>query len=275
MPASAAYWRTHVLWPALAFGLAFACIFEFDLDRSLAQAWFFDAATQRWLGGGAGAWWAHDLIHTGGRAFVRSFGAIALVTWIISLLSDRWRRWRPEAGFVLCAFVSSIVLVGGLKMITNIDCPWDLEGFGGHRPYVALLADRPDELPRARCFPGAHSSSGFALMCGYFVLRNRSRRQARWALAAGIVAGFVFSAGQEARGAHFLSHDLAAAAVVWFSQLALYQRWQSGLYRKRRASEYPAMPVSRQPMMFREKHSQIPAAKAPTRRGLSGEKSKS
>jgi membrane-associated PAP2 superfamily phosphatase len=34
--------------------------------------------------------------------------------------------------------------------------------------------------------------------------------------------GLAFSIGQEARGAHFFSHDLSAAAIVWFLQLGLY-----------------------------------------------------
>jgi len=120
------------------------------------------------------------------------------------------------------AMLAATLLVGGLKVLTNVDCPWDLAGFGGHNPYIALFADRPNALPRAECFPGAHASSGFALMCFYFAFRDRSRRVARWMLAAAIVIGIAFSIGQEARGAHFLSHDLTSAAIVWFVQLALY-----------------------------------------------------
>ena len=101
---------------------------------------------------------------------------------------------------------------------------WDLIGFGGHNPYVALFGDRPDALPRAQCFPGAHASSGFALFCLYFVFRDNSRRMARWMLAVAIAVGIAFSIGQEARGAHFLSHDVTSAAIVWFVQLALYAR---------------------------------------------------
>ena len=41
-------------------------------------------------------------------------------------------------------------------------------------------------------------------------------------LAAAIAVGITFSIGQEARGAHFLSHDLTSAAIVWFVQLGLY-----------------------------------------------------
>ncbi len=106
--------------------------------------------------------------------------------------------------------------------------PWDLAEFGGDRPYVALFADRPDLLPRAQCFPGAHSSSGFALVCFYFVFRDRSRRAARWALLAAGLVWAVFSLGQQARGAHFLSHDLASLAIVWFVQLLLYARVMRG-----------------------------------------------
>jgi membrane-associated PAP2 superfamily phosphatase len=59
-------------------------------------------------------------------------------------------------------------------------------------------------------------------MCFYFVFRDLSRHAARWALAGAIVVGIAFSIGQEARGAHFLSHDLTSAAIVWFVQLGLY-----------------------------------------------------
>ena len=59
-------------------------------------------------------------------------------------------------------------------------------------------------------------------MCFYFLWRYRSPRLARWGLATGIGVGVMFSIAQEARGAHFLSHDLVSAAIVWFFQLALY-----------------------------------------------------
>jgi membrane-associated PAP2 superfamily phosphatase len=54
------------------------------------------------------------------------------------------------------------------------------------------------------------------------VFRDSSRRLALWMLAAAIAVGITFSIGQEARGAHFLTHDLTSAAIVWFVQLGLY-----------------------------------------------------
>jgi membrane-associated PAP2 superfamily phosphatase len=216
------FWRTHAWWPLLAFVMVFATVELFSLDRSIAENWYFNVQTGRWLGSGPGDWWAHRLLHTGGGFLVRAIGAAAMVVWGLSFARVSLRAWRQPAGFVVVALLLSTAVIGGLKAITNVDCPWDLLGYGGDNPYVALFAHRPDALPQARCFPGAHASSGFALVCFYFLLRDRSLRLARWALAGAIVVGVAFSIGQEARGAHFFSHDLSSAAIVWFLQLALY-----------------------------------------------------
>jgi membrane-associated PAP2 superfamily phosphatase len=216
------FWRTHLVLPAAVFTLLLALVEVFRLDRPIAHALYYNAATQRWLGDGAGAWLARDVIHQGGRWLARALGAAALLAWLATFFVKGLRTWRRTAGFMFAAIALSVGTVGLLKLVTNVDCPWDLSEFGGDRPYVSLFGDRPDSLPRAECFPGAHASSGFALVCLYFALRNRSRRKAHWALAAACAVGVVFSIGQEARGAHFLSHDLASAGIVWFIQLGLY-----------------------------------------------------
>ena len=218
------FWRMHVILPGVGFVLALALLRAFDLDRTISHAVFFDSASKQWLGAADGMWWARDVIHTGGRSLVRLVAAVVLVSWIATFFSERLRPWRRRAGFAFLAVALSTGIVGGLKAITNVDCPWDLAEFGGDRPYVTLFADRPDSLPHAACFPGAHASSGFALVFGYFLLRGRSRRRANWALFGATIVGVIFSIGQEARGAHFLSHDLTAAAIVWFAQLFLYLR---------------------------------------------------
>jgi membrane-associated PAP2 superfamily phosphatase len=216
------FWRNHALWPFVAFALTFALIETLGLDRRIAEAWSFDAASGRWLGSGAGDWWAHRLLHDDGRWLVRGIAALAIVAWAGSFVLDAWRGWRRRAGYVALGMVLAVAVVGGLKAVTNVDCPWDLAGFGGQNPYIPLFADRPGYLPAARCFPGAHSASGFALMCLYFAWRDSSPVLARWGLWAGLALGVAFAVGQEARGAHFLSHDLTSVGLVWFVQLALY-----------------------------------------------------
>jgi membrane-associated PAP2 superfamily phosphatase len=216
------FWRRHAWWPLLTFAVVFGILEVFSLDRVLAREWYFNVHTAQWLGAGSGEWWARGLLHTGGRWVVRGITAAALALWTLSFVIAPLREWRRSAGYILLSMLLAMLIVGGLKAVTNVDCPWNLAGFGGHNAYFALFADRPDALPRAQCFPGAHASSGFALFSFYFLFRDRSRRLARWMLVAAITVGIAFSIGQEARGAHFLSHDLTSAAIVWFVQLGLY-----------------------------------------------------
>lgn len=211
---------THVLLPAAVFACVLGGIALTGADMWLADRVFFDRTTDGWVG--AHSFWANELVHTGGRNLARLIAGAALLVVLASWIWPRTRPWRRGAVYVVLSIVLATGIVGALKHTTNVDCPWDLEQYGGARPYVGLFADRPDALPRARCFPGAHSSSGFALMCFYFLLRDRRPRAAYVALAGGVAMGVVFAIAQEARGAHFISHDLTSAAIVWYILLALY-----------------------------------------------------
>lgn len=216
------FWFIHAAIPLLALIVVIAIAAYGTVDHAVARRWFFDSATSRWLG--ADTWWANQLIHTGGRDAIRALASLALLLLLLSLRVLALRRWRRALGYFVVAIIASTLLVGALKQATNMDCPWDLQSFGGPRPVVHLFADRPDDLPRAACFPAAHSSSGFALMCCYFLLRHRGRAAALGGLGLGLTVGAIFAFGQEARGAHFLSHDLCSALLVWLCCLALY-RW--------------------------------------------------
>jgi membrane-associated PAP2 superfamily phosphatase len=216
------FWRRHALWPGLMFAGLFAIVILGHLDLRIADAFFFSRPANDWIG--AHTWWAVDFIHTGGSWFVRLIGLAALMTLVSGYRLPRLRRWRRDAAYLTLALILVPTVVGALQLVTNVDCPWALDRYGGDRPYVSLLADRPDELPRSACFPGSHSSSGFALMAVYFLLRDSRPRIARRALAGAMLLGTIFSLGQQSRGAHFLSHDLASAAIAWFVLLALWRR---------------------------------------------------
>jgi membrane-associated PAP2 superfamily phosphatase len=216
------FWISHAWIPAAAFAAALFVIAAFDLDRRIADGVFFDAVTGTWIG--ANRWWAVDLIHSGGALLVRIVGLAALSAWAASFFSTRLRNLRSAAGYVVLGLIVVTSTVGGLKQVTGVDCPRDIAAFGGNRPYAPLLAGGPDGQAQGHCYPGAHASSGFALMAFYFALRDRRPRLAGKLLAGAITIGVVFSIGQQARGAHFLSHDLTSAAIAWFLLLALWYR---------------------------------------------------
>jgi len=214
------FWITHGVAPFLVFVVVAALLATTDIDLKISDTWFFDAAARAFPA--RNAWWARDLLHHGGRDAVRLVALGTLLALGASFVGTKRRHWRRPAAYLFTSMVLAVSLVGGLKQLTNVDCPWDLERYGGTRPFVHLFADRPDALPHAACFPGAHSSSGFALVAFYFLLRGRRPAAARVALAGALFIWGAFSFAQQARGAHFLSHDLWSVFLVWFTCLGLY-----------------------------------------------------
>lgn len=214
--------RNHLWVPVLLGAAALAAMAVLDGDRRLAQTFFFDAATQTWRG--AQSFWSNDLLHRGGRNVMRLVAVLAIAGWAASY---RWKVLEPQRrvlGYLALCLAIVPLTVGALKEATNVDCPWSLQGFGGDRPAVHWHQDRPDDLPRAACFPGAHSSSAFALFALYFLWLGTHPARARVALVGVLALGSLFSLGQQSRGAHFLSHDLMSALIAWVICLALYMK---------------------------------------------------
>ena len=211
---------SHLVVPLLTTVALLAVLAALNADHRIAQALFFDDATQRWIG--RDNFWANEFLHRGGRNLMRLIAVLAIVGWVASFYS-RWLKPRRRAlGYLALCLAIVPLTVGALKETTNVDCPWDLQGFGGERPEIHWYQDRPDGLPRAACFPGAHSSSAFALFAFYFLLLTHHPQRARLVLGAVLLIGTAFSLAQQSRGAHFVSHDLVSALIAWLICFALY-----------------------------------------------------
>jgi membrane-associated PAP2 superfamily phosphatase len=214
------FWWSHLQIPFALFVVTATVFAVTPLDEHIARAVFFDAASAHWIG--AHSWVINELLHTAGRWAIRAMVALVLAFWVATFVRRDWRTLRRPAAFLTIAMLLSMGVVGLLKTVTNVDCPWDLVPFGGRFPYVELFADRPDALRAGRCFPAAHASSGYALLALYFVFRERHARLAKLGLGVGLLAGLTFGLAQQARGAHFVSHDLWSAFLVWTTTLSIY-----------------------------------------------------
>ena len=213
------FWWKHARLPLVLFLLLAILLGTTSIDVGIARTFFFDAVQTRWIG--AGNAWIEQGIHTGGRWTVRALVALALVVWARGI-NPSWRDLQRPAGYFALSTVLALGLVGLLKQLTHVHCPWDLTLFGGRYSYAHLFAARPDRLHAGHCFPAAHASSGYALFALYFVFRERSAALARWGLMVGICVGLVFGLAQQARGAHFASHDVWSAFVCWMVALTTY-----------------------------------------------------
>ncbi|MSP87044.1 MAG: hypothetical protein EXR42_06595 [Methylotenera sp.] len=62
-------------------------------------------------------------------------------------------------------------------------------------------------------------------MAWYFAFRDTRPKIASVGLILGLVLGFVMGWAQMMRGAHFMSHNLWTAWLVWMILLAQYLVW--------------------------------------------------
>lgn len=216
---SARFLRSHFAWPLLAVLAASALLMSGGGDQWLADQ-FYRMEGQQWLL--QNAWATRQLIHTGGKWLSATATLLAIVLCFHAWRHERAAAWRWPLLYLVLAVALGTGVVSLLKSVTNMDCPWDLARYGGLREYVGLFATRPQGMPRGVCFPAGHASAGFAWASLYF-MALLVRPAWRWhGLAIGLVAGGVFGAAQQLRGAHFLSHDLWTLATCWTVSLLLY-----------------------------------------------------
>ncbi len=191
----------------------------------LLAAWLaarhVDMAWATWLFHWQGDAWSlkrsvllETVLHRGGRALSQVAWAGLLVATLLHWRSPAATWTRPAARLLLSVFVA-VACVAWLKATTRMDCPWDVVGLGGQRPFVDLFDARPASLGPAACFPAAHAAGGYAWVALYGFFLHVAPRWRHAGLAIGLLAGAVFGLAQQLRGAHFLSHDVASLAVCW------------------------------------------------------------
>jgi len=182
------------------------------LDFRLAQL-FFDPVSNSFPLRISDAldFWGHTIL----KLFTVWILVIAAVVLVVSNWVDALKPWRRALFlFVLMAGCAAFV-VQTLKGVSVHSCPWDINTFGGTAQWFPLFGPIGAMSGSGLCWPGGHASGGFAVMAGYFALRDSKPKLARAILWFSLGMGAVMSLVQMARGAHFLSHNLWSMWLVW------------------------------------------------------------
>ncbi|HEY0878931.1 MAG TPA: phosphatase PAP2 family protein [Zeimonas sp.] len=187
-------------------------------------------------------------LHIQARRALYLFPAIAGLGWMIEswasrratplprrrLAASRARRWR----FVLVALLLAPTAVSLAKQLTDRPCPWDLAEFGGGVRRYGLFEPAPAGSKALACFPAGHASGGFALFAfalaaagagegaggvGSAPAHRRRKAFLAW-FTASAVLGTLLGVVRVLQGAHFVSHVLWSAWLVWLVQWSL-ARW--------------------------------------------------
>jgi membrane-associated PAP2 superfamily phosphatase len=172
---------------------------------------------------GRHSFFLEDILHDRAKQAVIVIGVLAIVGFLLSLLPIRLRQYRRSLGYLVLAMALCTSLVTPLKALTNVQCPWSLQQYGGDQVHTPLLGERPPSDKAGRCWPGGHASSGFSLLALFFMLRDRRPRAASAALIVALTLGAVFSIGRTMQGAHFLSHNIWTLLFDWCISLICYR----------------------------------------------------
>ncbi len=164
-----------------------------------------------------------DVMHGGLKFVVVAVGVALLGGFLLTYIVPQWRIHRRRLLWLLAAMAGGSLSVSFLKHGSALHCPWDLVDYGGYAPFAHLFEALPANIAPGKCFPGGHASGGFALMAFYFGLRDGHARHARRGLMLALLLGMTMGWAQMMRGAHFLSHNIWSAWVVWTFMALLYQ----------------------------------------------------
>lgn len=215
MSTPALFYRTHLLLIPGALALVAQLAEVSGLDHALT-ALFFDAGSNSFP---VHAW---AMLEMFGHRFAKTAITLVWLSLLASVVSTYvWPRWRPAWTLqrvpLWCAVAGMALgpmIVVALKGLNAHHCPWDLIEFGGGAEFSSGWFVAASQV--GYCFPGGHSASGFSLVALYFLARESgSPTQRRIMLALTLLVGTAFSLLRMAQGAHFLSHNLWAAAICW------------------------------------------------------------
>jgi membrane-associated PAP2 superfamily phosphatase len=218
-----------LLLGALALGVLFHVT---RLDLQLARP-FYDPVnhTFPWRY----AWVSKYLVH---RYLKYALLLAGIGVWAYALASRRRatgflathrRRWWCIAW----SFVAVPTVIGILRRLSAMHCPWEVADFGGYAPYFDLLSAAPAGIRAGHCFPAAFVGSGSWLLA--FALLWSPEHKTRSVLVGIAAALLALGMGwvQQMRGAHFLSHTLWSIWISWAVVLLVHAA--TGAWRERDA----------------------------------------
>lgn len=237
-----------LLRPLLVLTALFGLCYGLGVDFALSNFWY-QLQGQSWTL--QHHWLTEDVLHQGVRTLNQLLIAALLLHFVLRLGLQQYRRVRGQTaanrasswtssrqqahGRLLLSLTLSLAGVAIIKHSLPMDCPWDLQAFGGTQTFTGLFASWPANRAPNACFPAGHASIGFAWLGLYFFCLQLYPALARPVLLLSLTLGFGLGLVQQLRGAHFISHDITSAAWCW-SMACLCAYWPAWWQRLRSVS---------------------------------------
>lgn len=160
-------------------------------------------------------WLTEQVLHHCVRSINQMVILVLIGAYLYRLFRVKNDLKTQALGVLILSLLACFLCISLLKRLIPMECPWDLQQFGGLKPYIGLFQARPSSMPGTECFPAGHASIGFAWISLYFYYQNVNPFYRITALVAALCLGVGLGFVQQLRGAHFVSHDIASALICW------------------------------------------------------------
>ena len=183
---------------------------EYYYDYDLwVQNQFFNFDTKEWLISPAEHKHLSFIFYKGIKIFMIILGIILTAILALSIKYQKLRKYNQPNTILLLSMICVPSIISGLKHITNVYCPRQLEIYNGRFPFIKILESYPPDFNQdvpGLCFPAGHATAGFCFMALYYCFKTP---RYRWlGLGIGLILGWTTGLYQMLRGQHFLSHTL-------------------------------------------------------------------
>jgi membrane-associated PAP2 superfamily phosphatase len=215
------HWQTTVLAPLALLSLAFVLAYGAGFDQVLAS-WLYQLQGGQWQL--KQHWLTERLLHQAVRQLNQLVVLILLLYWLSQVIAGKRSGTQYALGLLLLNLALSFTSIAVLKKLIPMECPWDLQQFGGNLPFIGLFSERPASMVPNQCFPAGHASIGYSWLAIYYFLLVARPSIAKLGLWCSVGLGLLLGFTQQLRGAHFISHDIATAAICWLI-VSLNVRW--------------------------------------------------
>lgn len=224
--------KSHLLDIYLSSSILICLMFLFHqtyLDEWVASHFF--SVPQQWIY--RDNFFLEKILHKGGVIFTIVLLALFIGRWLTLFKKSDQKLQRDYIGFIIVASLLTILSIFFLKQYSTLPCPWNSQAFGGGTIPPPLWKMFSSDLPSAHCFPGGHSSGGYAFLSIYFGFSFIYGKRMFITCLPGVLIGLTFGITQQLRGAHFLSHDIATILISilcsWLTSLIFTYRLKKQL----------------------------------------------
>lgn len=195
--------------------VAAALFFEVTDVDMLLQSRFYDTGTSQWLVDKSDQV-MRFVFYDGIKGVLLTLTAALLITAVFFGRKPVVAEYQRRLWLTLLSIALILATSSGLKAVTNVACPGQLNDFGGTIAHVKLFdAYPPGQRPAKaqHCFPAGHASGGFALLSLVFLFKTR--RNQRLAIVASLSLGWIMGLYKMFIGDHFLSHTVTSMLLAW------------------------------------------------------------